>query len=101
MEAIAGERRTKQRKWRLSLLLREKGDRSDFELAFANSKCRTVDEELLCVRDTSSVIRYADATFPHWGRLPMWRKLAKLDLCSNGPFEFAWRTRGAGPYKIR
>ena len=54
----------------LSLLLWEKGDRADFRAA----ECRTVDEELLCVSNTSSVIATLaspsrDATFPRWGRL--------------------------------
>ena len=53
----------------LSLLLWEKGDRADFRAA----ECRTVDEELLCVSNTSSVIATLaspsrDATFPYWGR---------------------------------
>jgi hypothetical protein len=39
-----------------SLLLWEKGDHE------------VVDEELSCVKDTSSVSRQAAATFPHWGR---------------------------------
>ena len=46
------------------LLLREKGDRADFH----GVEYRVVDEELLCVKDTSSVICFADATFPYWGR---------------------------------
>ena len=51
------------------LLLREKGDRADFH----GVEYRVVDEELLCVMDTSSVIATLaspsrDATFPYWGR---------------------------------
>ena len=51
------------------LLLREKGDRADFH----GVEYRVVDEEILCVMDTSSVIATLalpsrDATFPYWGR---------------------------------
>ena len=60
---------SEQSKESSSLLLREKGDRADFH----GVEYRVVDEELLCVMDTSSVIATLaspsrDATFPYWGR---------------------------------
>jgi hypothetical protein len=60
---------SKQSKESSRLLLREKGDRADFH----GVEYRVVDEELLYVMDTSSVIATLaspsrDATFPYWGR---------------------------------